>query len=61
MYQYQRKPLPLEQLKFVAQPIAVLIELLLEKDPAGRFQSPAQLLKAMPTAEKPCLLSHCLR
>src|SRR6202140_3757828 len=49
MYQHQHAHLPVEQLKGVPQPIVVLLEVLLEKDPARRFQSPAELLKAMPT------------
>jgi hypothetical protein len=49
MYQHQRAPLPLELLKSVPQPAVVLIEMLLEKDPAGRFQNPAELLNALPT------------
>jgi hypothetical protein len=49
MYQHQRAPLPLERLKDVAQPVVVLLEKLLEKDPAQRFQTPDELLKAMPT------------
>ena len=49
MYQHQHGPLPLEQLKGVPQPVVVLLEVLLEKDPARRFQTPAELLKAMPT------------
>ena len=49
MYQHQHAPLPLEQLKGVPQPVVVLLEVLLEKDPARRFQNPAELLKAMPT------------
>src|SRR5208283_3959571 len=49
MYQHQHAPLPLERLKDVAQPIVVLLEKLLEKDPAQRFQTPDELLKAMPT------------
>jgi tetratricopeptide (TPR) repeat protein len=49
MYQHQHAPLPLERLKDVAQPVAVLLEKLLEKDPAQRFQTPDELLKAMPT------------
>ena len=48
MYQHQRVPLPLEQLGGVPQPLVVLLEVLLEKDPARRFQSPAELLKVMP-------------
>ena len=49
MYQHQHAPLPLEELEHVPQPVVVLIEVLLEKDPGRRFQSPAELLKAMPT------------
>ena len=49
MYQHQHAPLPLEKLEAVPQPVVVLLEVLLEKDPARRFQSPAELLKAMPT------------
>ena len=49
MYQHQHAPLPLEQLKDVPQPVVVLLEVLLEKDPGRRFQNPAELLKAIPT------------
>jgi serine/threonine protein kinase len=49
MYQHQHTPLPIEQLKGVSQPVVVLLEVLLEKDPVRRFQTPAELLKAMPT------------
>jgi serine/threonine protein kinase/predicted ATPase len=49
MYQHQRAPLPLEQLRGAPQPVIVLVEVLLEKDPAGRIQNPAELLKVMPT------------
>jgi tetratricopeptide (TPR) repeat protein len=49
MYQHQHAPLPLERLQDVPQPVVVLLEKLLEKDPAQRFQTPAELLKAMPT------------
>jgi len=49
MYQHQHGPLPLQRLKDVPQPVVVLLEVLLEKDPARRFQTPAKLLKAIPT------------
>ena len=49
MYQHQHAPLPLEQLEDVPQPVVVLLEVLLEKDPGRRFQTPAELLKAIPT------------
>ena len=49
MYQHQHARLPLEQLEGIPQPVVVLLEVLLEKDPGRRFQSPAELLKAMLT------------
>jgi serine/threonine protein kinase/tetratricopeptide (TPR) repeat protein len=49
MYQHQHAPLPLERLKDVPQPVALLLEKFLEKDPARRFQSPNELLKTVPT------------
>src|SRR6201987_295995 len=49
MYQHQHASLPLERLKDVPQPITVLLEKLLEKDPAQRFQTPNELLKVIPT------------
>jgi Protein kinase domain/NACHT domain len=48
MYQHQHALLPVEQLQDVPQPVAALLEALLEKDPARRFQNPADLLKAIP-------------
>jgi serine/threonine protein kinase len=49
MYQHQHAPLPVDQLERVPQPVVVLLDVLLEKDPAQRFQTPAELLKFMPT------------
>jgi predicted ATPase len=49
MHQHQHAPLPLDQLEDVPQPVVVLIEALLEKDPMRRFQNPTELLKVMPT------------
>ena len=49
MHQHQHAPLPLEELKDVPQPLVVLLEMLLQKDPAKRPQSPAELLKPMAT------------
>jgi len=48
MYQHQHDPLPVEHLKGIPQPLAALVEVLLEKDPARRFQSPSELLELMP-------------
>src|SRR5208337_4962040 len=49
MYQHLHAPLPIEQLESVPQPVVVLLEVLLEKDPGRRFQNPAELSKAIPT------------
>src|ERR1700736_3993047 len=48
MHQHQHAPLPIERLKDVPQPVVVLLEVLLQKDPGRRFQNPAELLKAIP-------------
>src|SRR5208282_2207212 len=37
-----------EQLKGVPQPVVVLLDALLEKDPGRRFRNPAELLKVLP-------------
>jgi WD40 repeat protein len=48
MHRHQHAPLPLEQLKGVPQPVVVLLEVLLAKEPERRFQNPAELLKVIP-------------
>jgi predicted ATPase len=48
MYQHLHAPLAMEQLAQVPQPAVLLLEVLLEKNPARRFQNPAELLKALP-------------
>jgi serine/threonine protein kinase len=48
IYQHQHAPLPLDQLEGVPQPVIVLLELLLEKDPRTRFRNPTELVNAMP-------------
>jgi hypothetical protein len=49
MSQHQRASLPLDLLERTPQPVVVMLEVLLEKDPRHRFQNPAELLKAIPT------------
>jgi serine/threonine protein kinase/tetratricopeptide (TPR) repeat protein len=49
MYQHQHAPLPLDLLEAVPQPVVVLLQMLLEKDPGRRLQNPAKLLMAIPT------------
>src|SRR5262245_3943610 len=48
MHMHQNAPLPVEQLEGVPQPFVALVEVLLEKSPAMRFQNPTELLKVMP-------------
>jgi serine/threonine protein kinase/tetratricopeptide (TPR) repeat protein len=51
MYQHRHKAPPIEQLKLIPQPIGVLLEVLLEKNPKYRFQTPAELLEALETVK----------
>jgi serine/threonine protein kinase len=48
MHQHLHAPLAVGELDQVSQPVVALLEKLLEKDPARRFQNPAELLKAIP-------------
>ncbi|MBV8328979.1 MAG: serine/threonine-protein kinase PknK, partial [Verrucomicrobia bacterium] len=48
MRQHLHAPLPLDQLKGVPQPVMALVQTLLQKDPARRFQSAAELLRTLP-------------
>jgi serine/threonine protein kinase/tetratricopeptide (TPR) repeat protein len=47
MQQHMHAPLNLAVLGDVPQPVSALVEVLLEKDPARRLQSPAELLNAI--------------
>jgi predicted ATPase len=47
MHQHLHAALRMEQLAEVPQPAALLLEVLLEKDPARRLQNPGELLKAL--------------
>jgi serine/threonine protein kinase len=48
IYQHQHAALPVEQLSGIPQPLVLLLQVLLEKDLARRFQRPAELLEMMP-------------
>jgi WD40 repeat protein/serine/threonine protein kinase len=48
MHQHQHAPLPIQELTGVPQPLVILLEVLLKKDPTRRFQNPAELLDVMP-------------
>ena len=47
VYQHQHGDLPLAALSEVPQPVEALLEVMLEKNPAARFQTPAELIKAI--------------
>jgi serine/threonine protein kinase/tetratricopeptide (TPR) repeat protein len=47
MYQHRDTSPPTEQLKSLPQPTGLLLEVLLEKNPNHRFQTPAELLEAL--------------
>jgi eukaryotic-like serine/threonine-protein kinase len=49
MHQHLNSSLPLEKLQNAPQPMVALVEVLLRKEPARRFQTPAELSKALPT------------
>jgi serine/threonine protein kinase len=49
MYRHLHAPLAIGELDHVPQPVIVLIEVLLEKDPSQRFQNPAELVRAITT------------
>jgi serine/threonine protein kinase len=48
MYQHQHAALPTDKLRSVSTPIVTLIQILLDKDPGKRLQSPARLLAVLP-------------
>jgi hypothetical protein len=50
MHKHLHAPLALKRLRTGPQPAVALLEALLEKDPARRFQTPSELLQALPTA-----------
>jgi serine/threonine protein kinase len=49
MYQHQHSPLPLERLQDVPQPVVVLLEILLEKDPSGTLPGPKRAPESDPS------------
>ena len=47
IYQHQHTPVPLNKLARIPQPVAALLEVLLQKDPSARFQTPSELITAV--------------
>jgi serine/threonine protein kinase/predicted ATPase len=60
MHQHLHAPLPVDQLQGVPQPAIVLLEVLLDKDPTQRFQTPAELLKLMPMITDAIARGHAI-
>ena len=48
IYQHQHATPPVDKLTHVPQPVIVLVEILLEKDPDRRLQTPTELLQVIP-------------
>jgi Predicted integral membrane protein len=48
IYQHQHATPPVDKLTHVPQPVIALLEVLLEKDPDRRLQTPTELLQAIP-------------
>jgi hypothetical protein len=48
LHQHRHTPLPLERLQETPQPAKMLLQSLLEKNPARRFQTPTRLLQVLP-------------
>jgi serine/threonine protein kinase len=52
MHRHLHAPLPVDRLSHLPRPVVALLEMLLEKDPARRVQSPGELLQALPAVER---------
>jgi serine/threonine protein kinase/tetratricopeptide (TPR) repeat protein len=61
MYKHLHAPLPFEQFKAAPQPILLLVDKLLEKDPAQRFHTPNELLKAIQMVRRAVARSRTIR
>jgi serine/threonine protein kinase/cytochrome c-type biogenesis protein CcmH/NrfG len=48
IYQHQHATPPIDKLIHVPQPVVALLEVLLEKDPSQRLQTPTELVEAIP-------------
>jgi serine/threonine-protein kinase len=61
MSQHQHAPLPREELKGIAQPVITLLDVLLSKKPALRFQTPTELVKIIPAVRDAIDLARPMR
>ena len=60
MYQHQHAEPPIEKLKNVSVPVIALLQVLIAKDPAQRFQTPTQLQQALTTVREAIASSSTL-
>jgi len=60
MHQHLHTPLPIDQLQGIPEPVIALLEVLLDKDPTQRFQTPAELLKVMPMIADAIACGHTI-
>jgi predicted ATPase len=60
MHQHLHVALPVDQLQDVPEPAVALLEVLLDKNPAQRFQTPGELLKVIPTITQAIVRRHAI-
>jgi predicted ATPase len=60
MHQHLHAALPIDQLRGIPEPVIVLLEVLLNKDPMQRFQTPAELLKSIPMVTDAIARGHTI-
>jgi serine/threonine protein kinase len=60
IYQHQHATPPVDKLTRVPQPVVALLEVLLEKDPARRFQTPTELLQVIPRVTEAIESGRCV-
>jgi serine/threonine protein kinase/Flp pilus assembly protein TadD len=60
IHQHQHTPVPLNKLARVPQPVAALLEVLLQKDPSARFQTPSELITAVDLVKQAIDAGHAI-
>jgi serine/threonine protein kinase/tetratricopeptide (TPR) repeat protein len=60
IHQHQHTPVPLNKLAGIAQPVAALLEVLLQKDPSARFQTPSELITAVDLVKQAIDAGHTI-
>jgi serine/threonine protein kinase/Flp pilus assembly protein TadD len=60
VYRHQHQPTPRANLSGIPQPIATLLEVLLDKDPSQRFQTPSELIAAVSLVKQAVALDQAV-